>query len=263
MLVLVLGVWLVSRERGGLNWFRICGQYLSWMSASARFWPRPLRSVATGMHLNRDGVKTRRWECDRPGVEPTSSGCIVWGQYHSSEKVSCDEWYWNPSPHISGYMCGARRVVRGLCCSQQTGLHPTLRSELLTPMWERRKEASTLSIVSSTGRVRRAALHTYIPIYQRWIPVPLITADLFRRVVLSPVMRPRGRGFDARSVTFPPPGFDPVREAQRLRTLGGQSRIRYSLPAPGFNESGIHSASATGEPLGFHWIHVQRFIKWA
>ena len=42
-------------------------------------------------------VKTRRWECDRPGVEPTSSGCIVWGQYHSSEKVSCDEWYWNPS----------------------------------------------------------------------------------------------------------------------------------------------------------------------
>jgi len=64
-------------------------------------------------------VKTRRWECDRPGVEPTSPGLHVWGQYHSSEKVSCDEWYWNPSPHISGYMCGARRVVRGLCCSQQ------------------------------------------------------------------------------------------------------------------------------------------------
>jgi len=68
-------------------------------------------------------VKTRRWECDRrecdrPGVEPTSCGCIVWEQYHSSEKVSCDKWYWNPSPHISGYMCGARRVVRGLCCSQ-------------------------------------------------------------------------------------------------------------------------------------------------
>jgi len=37
----------------------------------------------------------------------------VWGQYHSSE-VSCEEWYWNPSPDISGYMCGARRVVRGL-----------------------------------------------------------------------------------------------------------------------------------------------------
>jgi len=63
---------------------------------------------------------------------------------------------------------------------------------------------TSLSVVSSTGRVRRAALHTYIPIYQRWIPVPLITADLFRRVVLSPVMRPRGRGFDSRSVTFPP-----------------------------------------------------------
>jgi len=76
-------------------------------------------------------VKTRRWECDRPRVEPTSSGCIVWGQYHSSEKVSCDEWYWNPSPHISGYMCGARRVVRGLCCSQQCrcGSCPLLNSE--------------------------------------------------------------------------------------------------------------------------------------
>jgi len=36
------------------------------------------------------------------------------------------------------------------------------------------------------------------------MPVPLITADLFRRVVLSPDMRPRGRGFDSRSVTFPP-----------------------------------------------------------
>jgi len=59
-------------------------------------------------------VKTRWWECDRPGVEPTSSGLHVWGQYHSSEKVSCDEWYWNPSPDISGYMCGARRVLRGL-----------------------------------------------------------------------------------------------------------------------------------------------------
>ena len=59
-------------------------------------------------------VKTRRWECDRPGVEPTSSGLHVWGQYHSSENVSCDKWYWNPSPHISGYMCGARRVVRRL-----------------------------------------------------------------------------------------------------------------------------------------------------
>ena len=42
MLVLVLGMWLGSSERGGLNWFRICCQYLSCMSASARFWPRPL-----------------------------------------------------------------------------------------------------------------------------------------------------------------------------------------------------------------------------
>ena len=50
---------------------------------------------------------------------------------------------------------------------------------------------------------------THISRYmRRWIPVPLTTADLFRRVVLSPVMRPRGRGFDSRSFTFPPPGFD-------------------------------------------------------
>jgi len=50
---------------------------------------------------------------------------------------------------------------------------------------------------------------THISRYmRRWSPVPLITADIFRRVVLSPVMRPRGRGFDSRSVTFPPPGSD-------------------------------------------------------
>ena len=49
---------------------------------------------------------------------------------------------------------------------------------------------------------------THISRYiRRWIPVPLITADLFRRVILSPDMQPRGRGFDSRSVTFPPPGF--------------------------------------------------------
>jgi len=71
-------------------------------------------------------VKTRRWECDRPGVQPTSSGLHVWGQYHSSEKVSCDEWYWNPSPDISRYMCEARRVVRGL-------LLTTLHNIQLTP----------------------------------------------------------------------------------------------------------------------------------
>jgi len=78
-------------------------------------WLAPSRKSPT-----KASVKTRRWECDRPGVEPTSSGPHDWGQYHSSEKVSCDERYWNPSPHISGYMCGARRVVRGLCCSQHT-----------------------------------------------------------------------------------------------------------------------------------------------
>jgi len=35
----------------------------------------------SGSQLNKS-VKTRRWECDRPGVEPTSSGLHVWGQYH-------------------------------------------------------------------------------------------------------------------------------------------------------------------------------------
>jgi len=33
--------------------------------------------------------------------------------------------------------------------------------------------------------------------------------------------------------------------------LRGQSQIWYSLPPPGFSESGIHLASATGKPLGF------------
>jgi len=44
-------------------------------------------------------------------------------------------------------------------------------------------------------------------------------------------------------------------------TLRGQSRIRDSLPPPGFSESGIYLASATGKPLGFLWIHVQGFMK--
>jgi len=42
-----------------------------------------------------------------------------------------------------------------------------------------------------------------------------------------------------------------------VQSLRGQSRIRYSLPPPGFSESGIHLASANGKPLGFLWIHVQ------
>ena len=32
-----------------------------------------------------------------PGVEPTSSGCMTGDSIRSSEKVSCDKWYWNPS----------------------------------------------------------------------------------------------------------------------------------------------------------------------
>jgi len=48
-----------------------------------------------------------------------------------------------------------------------------------------------------------------------------------------------------------------------VRTLRGQSWIRHSLPPPGFSESGIHLASATGKPLGFLWIHVKGFINWA
>jgi len=46
----------------------------------------------------------------------------------------------------------------------------------------------------------------------------------------------------------------------RVRFLRGQSRIRDSLPLPGFSESGIHLASATGKTP---WIHVQGFINWA
>jgi len=64
------------------------------------------------------------------------------------------------------------------------------------------------SVVSSQAAYD-APRSTHISRYmRRWIPVPLITAGLFRRVVLSPDMQPRGRGFDSRSVTFPPPGFD-------------------------------------------------------
>ena len=67
---------------------------------------------------------------------------------------------------------------------------------------------------------------THISRYmRRWIPVPLITADLFRRVVLSPDMQPRGRGFDSRSVTFPPPGFD----MGAVHTGRGHDGRRYSI----------------------------------
>jgi len=45
---------------------------------------------------------------------------------------------------------------------------------------------------------------------RRWIPVSLITADLFRSVVRSPVMHPEDVGSTPGSVTFPPPGFDGV-----------------------------------------------------
>ena len=55
---------------------------------------------------------TRRWECERTGSQTHVLWVHDWGRYHSSEKVSCDKWYWNPSPHISGYMCGSY-------CSQQ------------------------------------------------------------------------------------------------------------------------------------------------
>ena len=47
-----------------------------------------LTTAHTRLVLQTATVKTRRWECDRPGVEPTSSGLHVWGQYHSSEKVT-------------------------------------------------------------------------------------------------------------------------------------------------------------------------------
>jgi len=47
-----------------------------------------------------------------------------------------------------------------------------------------------------------------------------------------------------------------------LITLRGQFRNRYSLPSPGFSESGIHLASATGYPLNSHTgIHRQFIYK--
>jgi len=58
--------------------------------------------------------------------------------------------------------------------------------------------------------------------------------------------------------SFPLPRWRPT-----LPTLRGKSMIRYTLPALGFSESRIHLASATGEPLGFLWIHVQGLITLA
>ena len=67
---------------------------------------------------------------------------------------------------------------------------------------------------------------------RRWIPVPLITADLFRRVVLSPDDAPTGRGFDSRSVTFPPPGFDtPRRYAERPSGYEHQRARAHTRPS--------------------------------
>jgi len=48
------------------------------------------------------------------------------------------------------------------------------------------------------------------------------------------------------------PRISCTRSRRGDRCLHGQSRIRYSLPPPGFNESGIHLASATDIPRGFH-----------
>ena len=41
-----------------------------------------------------------------PGVEPTSSGCMT-GDCTTHLKRPSFEWYWNPSPDISEYMCGS------------------------------------------------------------------------------------------------------------------------------------------------------------
>jgi len=56
---------------------------------------------------------------------------------------------------------------------------------------------------------------------------------------------------------------DKFTPTKHLTSLRGQSRIRYSLPPPGFSESRIHLASATAKPLGCLWLHVQGFINWA
>ena len=47
---------------------------------------------------------------------------------------------------------------------------------------------------------------------------------------------------------------------RRVEALREKFGIWDSLPPPGFSESGIHLASATGKPP---WIHVQGFVKWA
>jgi len=73
-----------------------------YMYISTRVNP-PCELVHRELHLSKPGGGN----VTEPGVEPTSSGCMTGDSTHSSEKVSCDEWYWNPSPDISGYMCVA------------------------------------------------------------------------------------------------------------------------------------------------------------
>jgi len=77
---------------------------------------------------------------------------------------------------------------------------------------------------------------THISRYiRRWIPVPLIPADLFRWMVLSPDMQPRGRGFDSRSVTFPPPGFDiyiSINQSIKGPHKAARGQGRSHIPAP-------------------------------
>ena len=67
-------------------------------------------------------VKTRRWECDRPGVEPTSSGCIVWGQYcDSTTHLKRSAVMSGTGIHRLIYrdVCVERGASYAACCSQQ------------------------------------------------------------------------------------------------------------------------------------------------
>ena len=100
----------------------VWGQYHSSDKVSCDKWYARARIRVTWMYRSPRVnptcryIKTRRWECDRTGVEPTSSGCIVCGLSPRLKRSAVISDNWNPSSHISisGYMCGARRVVRGL-----------------------------------------------------------------------------------------------------------------------------------------------------
>jgi len=125
-------------------------------------------------------VKTRRWECDRTGSRTHVLWVHDWGQYHSSERVSCDEWDWNPSPDISGYMCGSY-------CSQHIRFNPwRMKPSPLTRgsggAGAYRREGQRVNIHRYIHPCMHAYMYAYMHIYIRLNPLrlPFLPSPLTR-----------------------------------------------------------------------------------